>query len=92
MPAPAINEFVHDLFNQLTVINLSSGRLTVSLGSNSDPVIATNLETLARAADEATTLAERLAPFMAESRPADPEQAAKSQNLQPQLSKVVRLL
>jgi hypothetical protein len=76
--AKPIHELAHDLFNQLTVINLCGENLSISLQDSDDPGIARNLDMLERAAEEATKLAERIAQFIAEPKRRSAAQVAKS--------------
>lgn len=76
--AKPIHELAHDLFNQLTVINLCGENLSISLQDSDDPGITRNLDMLARAAEEATKLAERIAQFLAEPKRRSALQVAKS--------------
>ena len=76
--ARPIHELAHDLFNQLTVINLCGENLSISLQDSGDPGIARNLDMLERAAEEATKLAERIAQFTAEPKRRSTVQIAKS--------------
>jgi hypothetical protein len=76
--AKPIHELAHDLFNQLTVINLWGANLSISLQDSEDPGIARNLDMLERAAEETTILAERIAQFTAEPKGRSAMQVAKS--------------
>jgi hypothetical protein len=76
--AKPIHELAHNLFNQLTVINLCGENLSISLQDSADPGIARNLDMLERAAEEATKLAERIAQFIAEPKRRSAVQVAKS--------------
>jgi hypothetical protein len=64
----AVGELAHDLFNQLTVINLCSAQLSASVRGTGDNGVAANLDMLERSAEEATRLAERIAQTMGEWR------------------------
>ena len=75
--AKPVPELAHDLFNQLTVINLCGSNLSVSLQDSDDPGIKRNLDMLQRAADEATKLAERIAQFTAEPKSRSAVQVTK---------------
>jgi len=76
--AKPIHELAHDLFNQLTVINLCGENLSISLQDSDDPGITRNLDMLERAAEEATRLAERIAQFLAEPKRRSALQVGKS--------------
>jgi hypothetical protein len=87
----ALGELAHDLFNQLTVINLCSANLSVSLQDSDDPGTARNLDMLERAAEEATKLAERIAQFIAEPKSRSAVQVAESSLSPPLPNKVLPL-
>jgi len=55
-----IHQIVHNLFNQLSVINLCSFKLRGAVPGHVGPAITNDLQTLERAVDDATLLAERL--------------------------------
>jgi len=54
------HQIVHNLFNQLSVINLCSFKLRGAVPGHVGPAITNDLQTLERAVDDATLLAERL--------------------------------
>jgi hypothetical protein len=59
--APAeIQQIAHNLFNQLSVINLCSFKLRGAVPGHVEPAITNDLQTLERAVEDATLLAERL--------------------------------
>lgn len=66
--ASPVEALVHDLSNQLTVMNLCGANLSVSWQDSDDPGFARNLDMLKRAAEAATKLAERIAQFTAEQK------------------------
>ena len=74
--ANPVGELVHDLFNQLTVMNLCGANLSVSWQDSDDPRFARNLDMLKRAAEEATKLAERIAQLTAGQKPRSAVQVA----------------
>jgi len=74
--ANPVRELVHDLFNQLTVMNLCGANLSVSWQDSDDPGFARNLDMLKRAAEAATKLAERIAQFNADPKPRSAAQVA----------------
>jgi hypothetical protein len=58
MPAE-VHQFAHDLFNQLTVINLCSFNLHLAVRDIVGPAITNDLQTLDRVVEDAMRLAER---------------------------------
>jgi hypothetical protein len=55
-----IQQIVHNLFNQLSVINLCSFKLRSAVPGHVGPGITNDLQMLERAVEDATLLAERL--------------------------------
>jgi hypothetical protein len=55
-----IHQIAHNLFNQLSVINLCSFNLRSAVPGHVGPAITNDLQTLERAVEDATLLAERL--------------------------------
>ncbi len=55
-----IQQIAHNLFNQLSVINLCSFKLRGTVRNHVEPAITNDLQTLERAVEDATLLAERL--------------------------------
>jgi len=55
-----IQQIAHNLFNQLSVINLCSFKLRGAVPGHVGPAITNDLQTLERAVEDATLLAERL--------------------------------
>jgi hypothetical protein len=83
LPAPMVNEIAHELFNQMTVINLCSGRVAALLRGAGDSALTTDLEMLKRAAEAATRLAERLAQLLGEPKRPIKRPLAESSPAQP---------
>ena len=59
-----IQQIAHNLFNQLNVINLCSFKLRGAVPGHVGPAITNDLQTLERAVEDATLLAERLSQAM----------------------------
>jgi hypothetical protein len=55
-----IQQIAHNLFNQLSVINLCSFKLRGAVPSHVGPAMTNDLQTLERAVEDATLLAEQL--------------------------------
>jgi hypothetical protein len=55
-----IHQIAHNLFNQLSVINLCSFKLRGAVPGHVEPAITNDLQTLERAVEDATLLAEQL--------------------------------
>jgi hypothetical protein len=64
---PGIHRLAHDLFNQLSVINLCYFQLHAAVRDLVGPATTNDLQTLGRAAEDAILLAERLSQAIAES-------------------------
>jgi hypothetical protein len=62
-----VHQFAHDLFNQLTVINLCSFNLHLAVRDIVGPAITNDLQTLDRVVKDAMRLAERLSQAIVES-------------------------
>jgi|RhiMetdeSRZDD1v2_1073273.scaffolds.fasta_scaffold503092_2 hypothetical protein len=62
-----VHQLAHDLFNQLSVINLCSFKLHAVVRDTVGPAITNDLQTLDRAVEDAMLLAERLSQAIAES-------------------------
>jgi hypothetical protein len=66
-PVPIeIHRIVHSLFNQLSVINLCSFKLSSSLGNSVSPGISDDVEQLQQAVQEAVIIAEQLSQIVAD--------------------------
>ncbi|HEV8723065.1 MAG TPA: hypothetical protein VGW77_20820 [Candidatus Binatia bacterium] len=60
-----IHQIAHNLFNQLSVINLCSFKLRGAVPDHVGPAVANDLQTLERAVEDATLLAEELSQAIA---------------------------
>jgi hypothetical protein len=61
-----VDQLVHHLCNQLSVVNLCSFNLCLSLGDAVRPAITENIEMLERTVQQATLTAEQLSQLIAE--------------------------
>lgn len=82
-PKPAskeVRQIVHNLFNQLSVINLCSFKLRGSLRESVTSAISDDIEILERAVQDATIMAEQLSQAIAESGTVTEARAASPVN------------
>jgi hypothetical protein len=87
----AICQIAHDLFNQLSVINLCSFKLHGAGRDIVEPVITNDLQTLDRAVEDAMLLAERLSQAITESASLTELKTPRLVKSRPQANNVLRL-
>jgi hypothetical protein len=86
-----IHQFAHDLFNQLSVINLCSFKLHGVVRDLVGPAITNDLQTLDRAVEDAMVLAERLSQAIAASASLTVLKTPPPVKSRPQANNVLRL-
>jgi hypothetical protein len=86
-----IHQLAHDLFNQLSVINLCSFKLHVAVCDLVGPAATNNLQTLDRAVEDAMLLAERLSQAIVDSEAVIELKTPRLVKSRPQADNVLRL-
>jgi hypothetical protein len=93
-PKPAskeVRQIVHNLFNQLSVINLCSFKLRGSLGNSIGPGISDDVEKLQQAVQDATIIAEQLSQIIADAGVLVEPKTPRVVQSQPQANNVLPL-
>jgi hypothetical protein len=91
-PAPIeIHQLAHDLFNQLSVINLCSFKFHVAVRDLVGPAATNDLQTLDRAVEDAILLAERLSQAIVESASHTELKTPRLVKSRPQANNILRL-
>jgi hypothetical protein len=86
-----IHQLAHDLFNQLSVINLCSFKLHVTVRDLVGSAATNDLQTLDRAVEDAILLAERLSQAIVESASHTELKTPRLVKSRPQANNVLRL-
>jgi hypothetical protein len=87
-----IHQIAHSLFNQLTVINLCSAKLSDLLPDSIAPKIANDLAMLEQAAEDASKLAEQLSELITEPPLGSEPQRQCRDEIARQRNNILRLL
>jgi hypothetical protein len=87
-----IHRIAHNLFNQLSIINLCIFKLSRSLENSVAPGISDDVEKLQRAVQEAAIIAEQLSQLVVEAAPLAEPKTPLIVTSQPQANNVLPLL